>query len=496
MSNRRIANLSAVLTADVRQYDSEMKRAAAIARNTQTAVVGEMGKISKKLGAGGFAGETAGLLQFASKFGVGTASMAGGLAAVAAQAVNVTRNIESIQGVNPGTVASVVRLRDSLSSAAAGAKSLFDRLTAGAIAAAADGLAAVGAGAAMVMGASASDVEAGLRDNRSVTQIERDRDPARYDGLEKAARDRFTAVSRTASRAGMSDVQQIRALREEAARYSTFSESNNQTSIAQIEARTRAVELSAEADQKLLGLRNQLSTAEEQLSKAMTGANVATLSNRDAVEALQAQASRAYIELAKLQGANPSDPEALQRRIDLTKALTENQRLLGKAYAEQSRTAREAGSTIASALEGAIFEARSLSDALKNLASDLLRLVFRNEITEPLSGLLSGGIKSLLGIPGRATGGPVYAGSPYIVGERGPELMVPQTAGTIVPNSALASGGRSRGNVYNIDARGTDESVVMRLQDALFALAGPGVVERRAVSAVMDGRARGMRGLG
>jgi hypothetical protein len=44
-------------------------------------------------------------------------------------------------------------------------------------------------------------------------------------------------------------------------------------------------------------------------------------------------------------------------------------------------------------------------------------------------------------LPGRAAGGPVMAGSPYIVGERGPELFVPGRSGNIVPNNALASGG-------------------------------------------------------
>jgi hypothetical protein len=38
---------------------------------------------------------------------------------------------------------------------------------------------------------------------------------------------------------------------------------------------------------------------------------------------------------------------------------------------------------------------------------------------------------------GRAFGGPVMAGSPYIVGERGAELFVPNTSGSIVPNNAL-----------------------------------------------------------
>jgi hypothetical protein len=40
----------------------------------------------------------------------------------------------------------------------------------------------------------------------------------------------------------------------------------------------------------------------------------------------------------------------------------------------------------------------------------------------------------------RANGGDVSAGSPYIVGERGPELFVPQAAGSIVPNGAAVGG--------------------------------------------------------
>lgn len=37
----------------------------------------------------------------------------------------------------------------------------------------------------------------------------------------------------------------------------------------------------------------------------------------------------------------------------------------------------------------------------------------------------------------RATGGPVAAGQPYVVGERGPELFVPAGNGRIVPNAAM-----------------------------------------------------------
>ena len=38
----------------------------------------------------------------------------------------------------------------------------------------------------------------------------------------------------------------------------------------------------------------------------------------------------------------------------------------------------------------------------------------------------------------RAVGGPVTGGTPYIVGEVGPELFVPNTSGSIVPHNQLA----------------------------------------------------------
>lgn len=50
----------------------------------------------------------------------------------------------------------------------------------------------------------------------------------------------------------------------------------------------------------------------------------------------------------------------------------------------------------------------------------------------------------------RAAGGPVMGGSPYIVGEKGPELFIPDVSGTIVPNNALTSGGAPGGSTYNI----------------------------------------------
>jgi hypothetical protein len=73
-----------------------------------------------------------------------------------------------------------------------------------------------------------------------------------------------------------------------------------------------------------------------------------------------------------------------------------------------------------------------------------------------------GAVGGFLGFGGnRAMGGPVSANTAYVVGERGPELFVPQGAGTIIPN-----GGGGRGTTINltvngaIDAEGTARTII------------------------------------
>ena len=69
-------------------------------------------------------------------------------------------------------------------------------------------------------------------------------------------------------------------------------------------------------------------------------------------------------------------------------------------------------------------------------------------------------------IPGggrRAAGGPVSAGSAYLVGERGPEMFVPKTSGTIVPGA----GGGVVVNVYGSTLASQHELATL-VQDALM----------------------------
>lgn len=60
------------------------------------------------------------------------------------------------------------------------------------------------------------------------------------------------------------------------------------------------------------------------------------------------------------------------------------------------------------------------------------------------------GADSGLGLKMRANGGDISANQPYLVGERGPELVVPRSAGTVIPNHALAGAmGGGPSVVYN-----------------------------------------------
>lgn len=87
----------------------------------------------------------------------------------------------------------------------------------------------------------------------------------------------------------------------------------------------------------------------------------------------------------------------------------------------------------------------AISDFVKQAIRDLARLAVRMAAVRLIGSVIpgAGGVLALGGIPGRASGGPVTRGQPYIVGERGPELFVPPQSGGIVPNHSLRSGGQS-----------------------------------------------------
>lgn len=73
------------------------------------------------------------------------------------------------------------------------------------------------------------------------------------------------------------------------------------------------------------------------------------------------------------------------------------------------------------------------------------------------------------GIIGKAIGGPVTDSTPYIVGESGPELFVPNTSGKIVPNNQLQSQQMNlTQNIYSSDPILSATEAIRQQRDAAF----------------------------
>jgi hypothetical protein len=84
----------------------------------------------------------------------------------------------------------------------------------------------------------------------------------------------------------------------------------------------------------------------------------------------------------------------------------------------------------------------------------LVKLVMDNPVVEGIGGVISSTFGGF-----RAAGGSVSAGTPYVVGERGAELFVPSSNGTIVPNGGSGSTINITVNGA-IDAEGTARTIV------------------------------------
>lgn len=105
---------------------------------------------------------------------------------------------------------------------------------------------------------------------------------------------------------------------------------------------------------------------------------------------------------------------------------------------------------VSDALVGAIEGTRSLGDAARSILNDISSQLIRLGVNTLLSSF-GGPFSSLVGF---ANGGRPPVGRPSIVGEKGPELFVPSTSGTIVPNDKLGGGGLTNNIVVNVSMEG------------------------------------------
>ena len=125
---------------------------------------------------------------------------------------------------------------------------------------------------------------------------------------------------------------------------------------------------------------------------------------------------------------------------------------------------------------------------LRRMALSVLDDIARSALRSAMGSIGGGGgggllnvgaslIGSALGLPGRATGGPVGPGRAYMVGERGPELFVPTASGQVV-----AHGGGGRDVRVSIAVQGRGDG-----QDNPRLLARSARQVARAVKGALNG---------
>lgn len=158
---------------------------------------------------------------------------------------------------------------------------------------------------------------------------------------------------------------------------------------------------------------------------------------------------------------------------------------------ELEELAKTMSSTITQGFTDAITGAKSFGDAMKSMAKTvvdaLIKMMVQYYITKPILEAFGGA----LGIPtgttatGKAIGGSVQAGQPYMVGERGPELFIPNSQGSIVPNGNLGGGGGVVVNQTINVTTGVQQTVRAEIATLMPQIANA------AKGAVADARQRG-----
>lgn len=256
----------------------------------------------------------------------------------------------------------------------------------------------------------------------------------------------------------------------------------------------------------------------EQLEKANKAAYdkaTATEKLRKEMDALKKELEDNYREAQRLEAS--FEQNALYAAL---KQVTDQGTLLEMKTAVLADGFRVFGQTAASELTDVILDAKSLDEALGNIARATLRALIQGFINlgitifilEPLEKFIRRQIgnqqklnrelkteialRTVLaffgggggGIPFFANGGRTPANQPIIVGERGPELFVPNTAGEVIPNNELGvgtgDGGGAGGdninvtfNINTIDATDFDTLLTTR-QDLIIGLINRGLAER------------------
>lgn len=181
----------------------------------------------------------------------------------------------------------------------------------------------------------------------------------------------------------------------------------------------------------------------------------------------------------------------LTKYPELADAIAQAQDVLDEAFSKSEGlnsfldTLGRAQVTLSESLADAFLEGKdamdSFKDFFKTLVKQIIADIIRLSIIQPiLASILSPfgfGFGAGGGIIRLAGGGRIMANQPAIVGEEGPELFMPSTAGTVIPNGEFGIGGAPSQQVtYNINAVDTQsfQQALARDPEFLFAVTQQG----------------------
>lgn len=153
---------------------------------------------------------------------------------------------------------------------------------------------------------------------------------------------------------------------------------------------------------------------------------------------------------------------------------------LQKNQSKAASSAKQFSDIIVNGFSRAIASGKNLGDVFKNIGVELANLVAKKTLIEPLGNLITSGIQRFIGvgnggggapswlsglgglaggalnwlkglIPGFASGGWMTGGQVAMVGERGPELVIPQQNSLVLPANLTAALMQASGNnIYGL----------------------------------------------
>ena len=153
-----------------------------------------------------------------------------------------------------------------------------------------------------------------------------------------------------------------------------------------------------------------------------------------------------------------------------TDGFIEQMNAQGTALEQFNQAGKKAFDSFADTLTNALMTGKfAFQDFARSVILDITRIIAKQMIMLALqkaAGFFSFGGFSLGGLlsfgGGKAQGGAVQGGKAYMVGEKGPEMFVPNQSGNIVPNNQISNSQpvNVNFNINTVDARGFNELLV------------------------------------